>query len=321
MPPSEGARSAALHMLAAWMSERYYRTFRPDTEAPPDPFDAILKQRDRRVGVATAILWDDDQPAPGAAALSEWLTDDAALDPAVGDGGYVVWVPPRVTLPETEPHASALRIMLAHGLRSLEPGERREVRLPATVKLAKIQADGAYVSVAGGLASIWLELSEGVAGAFHLDSRPIHRIPEQRAELDIIVSRIRDRAAVLEAEEYADVPVHDYWVVSRLPEGAPNGVTVIAPPPDLDPLDGANVRRRFRAAVQRAVEQRQQGACDLAALAVVTAVGHAKDELVTAALRGMNPAAYGALDLIAVVADGTVRQVLQPRSLPWEQSR
>lgn len=32
----------------------------------------------------------------------------------------------------------------------------------------------------------------------------------------------------------------------------------------------------------------------------------------------MNPASYGAIDLIALVADGSVRQVLQPRSLPWE---
>lgn len=321
MPASDGVRSAALHMLAAWMGERYYRTFRLLPDDDPAPFDAVLRQRDRRIGVATGVLWDADPAPPGAETLQAWLTEDAAADPAVADGGYVVWVPPRVALPETEPHASALRIMLAHGLRGLEPGERREVRLPATVKLAKIQADGAYVSVAGGLASIWLELSEGVPGAFHLDARPIHRMPEQRAELDIIVSRIRDRAAVLEPEEYADVPVHDYWVVSRLPATAPQGVTVIAPPPDLDPLDGANVRRRFRAEVQRAADQKRAGDADLAVLVVVTAVAHAKDELVTAALRGMNPAVYGALDLIALVADGVVRQVLQPRSLPWEAAR
>ena len=50
-------------------------------------------------------------------------------------------------------------------------------------------------------------------------------------------------------------------------------------------------------------------------------LAHLKDELATAALRGMNPMAYSALDLIAIVADAGVRQVLQPRSLPWEASR
>ncbi len=314
-------REAAVQMLAAWMGERYFRTFRIASDEPAEPFDALFRQRDRRVGISADVLWDEAVPAPAADDLAAWLTEDVTLDPAVTAGGYVVWVPPRVTLPDTEPQASALRIMLAHALRGLGPGEGREVRLPATVKLAKIQADGAYVSVTGGLSSVWLELSEGIPGAFHLDSRAIHRLPDQRAELDIMLSRIRDRAAVLEPEEYADVPVHDYWVVTRLPDGAPEGVTVVAPPPDLDPLDGTTVRRRFRASVQRAVEQRGSGAAELTVLVVVTAVAHLKDELVTASLRGMNPAVYGALDLVVVVADGGVRQVLQPRSLPWEQGR
>ena len=43
------------------------------------------------------------------------------------------------------------------------------------------------------------------------------------------------------------------------------------------------------------------------------------DGSATAALRGMSPAAYGGVDLVVLVADGTVRQLLQPRSLPWEE--
>ena len=41
-------------------------------------------------------------------------------------------------------------------------------------------------------------------------------------------------------------------------------------------------------------------------LVVVAALAHMKDELVTPSLRGMNPATYGALDLIALVADGHI---------------
>ena len=33
----------------------------------------------------------------------------------------------------------------------------------------------------------------------------------------------------------------------------------------------------------------------------------------------MNPALYAGIDLVVLVADGQVRQVLQPRSLPWER--
>jgi hypothetical protein len=80
------------------------------------------------------------------------------------------------------------------------------------------------------------------------------------------------------------------------------------------------VRRRLRSNIKRAVEQGQAGECDLAVLVLVGSVAHMEDEMATAALKGMNPALYASLDLIALVADGRVRQVLQPRSLPWDAS-
>ena len=319
MPARSAAEAAAVHLLAGWMGERFFRTFRID-DGDPAPYDAVLQQRERRIGVTTGVLWPEG-PVAGAADLAELLTSDIAGDPSVASGGYVVWVPPHVALPEGEPHRSRLRVILANSLSGLAPGERREVRLPATVKLAKIAADGAYVSVTGGLASEWLALSEGVRGAFHLDSRAIHRTPSERPELDLILTRVRDRAAVLEPLEVTDVDIDDTWTVSRLPEGAPAGVTVIAAPESSDPIDGVAVRRGLRAHVARAVTQREAGEAGLSALVVVAALAHLSDELVTASLRGMNPMAYGVLDLIVLVADGQVRQVLQPRTLPWEPPR
>lgn len=305
---------AGLTMAAAWMGGRFYRTFRPVDE-PSEAFDAVLQQRERRIGVTIGMLWDDEAPSidPEFAELLSGDVDD--------DGGYAVWLPPGAELPREEPARSDLRVLLANGLTGLEPGARREVRIPVTLQLAKIQADGAYVSVTGGLSSSWTTISEGIDGAFHLDSRPLHRLPEEEAELDIIISRVRDRAALLNAEEVTDVRVHDYWLVSRLPAGAPSGAVVIGAPADLDPRDGVPIRRYFRRAVDRAIEQRRAGDADLSVLVLVGALAHMEDELVTAALKGMNPASYGALDLIVLVADGSVRQVLQPRSLPWEQER
>lgn len=314
--PAEGA---AVHLLSGWMGERFFRTFRVG-DGDPAPYDAVLHQRERRIGITTGVLWPEG-PVAGAAELAALLTSDIEGDPSVAPAGYVVWVPPRVALPEEEPHRSRLRVTLANSLSGLAPGERREVRLPATVKLAKIDVEGAYVSVAGGLAGEWLALSEGVRGAFHLDSRAVHRTPSERAELDLILTRVRDRAAVLEPLEVTDVEIDDTWTVSRLPEGAPAGVTVIAAPESFDPIDGVAVRRGLRAHVARAVAQREAGDTDLSALVVVAALAHLSDELVTASLRGMNPVAYGVLDLIVLVADGQMRQVLQPRTLPWEQAR
>lgn len=300
-------------MLASWMGERYYRTFRIASEAGGS-FDAVLTQRERRVGVTIGTLWDGEA-TPGAAALEGLVSDDLAS--AGDEGAYVLWVPPGGDVPAEEPGLSNLRVLITRGLNGLAPGERREVRLPVTLRLAKIEAGGAYMSVSGGLAPQWTQLSEGIAGAYHLDSRELHRLPEEQAEVEILLTRVRDRAALLETEEVTTVEVHDYWLVSRVHGPEPRGLTVVGAPPSFDSAEGANVRRLLRRHITR-TEQRASGNVDLGVLLLVAPLAHIEEERVIAALRGMNPATYGAIDLIALVADGAVRQVLQPRSLPWE---
>ena len=311
---------AALGMLAAWMGEHYYRTFRVlDDESAVDatPFDALLAQRDRRAGVTIGTLWPDGEAVsvPGFETL---VSGD--IEGEDESGGYVLWSPPGIAPPSEEPALSDFRLRIGGGLKGLAPNERREVRIPATLHLAKTETEGQYVSVTGGLSSHWTSISEGVSGAFHLDSRTLHRLPEEEAELEIVLSRVRDRAGLLNEGERTEIEVHDYWLVSRLPDDDPTGLTVSGARPDFDPLDGASVRRRLRSNIKRAVEQAEAGECDLAVLVLVGSVAHMEDEMATTALRGMNPALYAALDLIALVADGRVRQVLQPRSLPWEAS-
>ena len=309
-------RRAALDLAAAWMGERYFRTFRLADEDPA-PFDAILRQRDRRIGVTVATLWDEGAPPlEGARELEELVTED------VEEGrGYVLWVPPGATLPVDEPRRSDFRLLVAHGVSGLQPAERREIRLPATLRLAKIDAGGAYISVTGGLSSQWTVLSSAVQGAFHLDSREIHRLPTEPAELEIIMSRVKDRAGLLEPQEVTDIQVHDYWLVSRLPGDSPPGLTVVAAPPTHDPQDGTIVRRTLRAATRRATEQRAAAGEDVefTVLVVLASLGRIEGELATASLRGMAHTAYGNIDLITLVADGKGRQILQPRQLPWER--
>lgn len=317
-------RDAALALVAAWMGERFFRTFRVAEQPEPEAlegFDALITQRERRIGVSVGLLWDDAaQPLEGAEALAELMATEVMEDRAIADAGYVIWVPPGAELPRDEPASSQFRVLLAGGLAGLAPGDRREVRLPVILKLAKLQAEGQYVSVSGPLATQWTAISEGVNGAYHLDARALHRLSREQAEVDIVISRVRDRAALLNPEEVTDVAVHDYWTVSRLPERAPQGVAVVGAAPEFDPTDGIAVRRQFRREVQRAVEQRNAGSADLSVLVMVAPLAHLEEELLTASLRGMNPATYGALDLIVLVADGGVRQILQPRSLPWEAS-
>ena len=298
-------------MLAAWMGERFYRTFQPGEE-DPGSFDALLTQRGRRVGVSIGALWEGEG-APGAEAFEHLLTEE--ID---GGGGYALWVPPGGALPAEEPGRSELRLLIAGGLKALAPGHRREVRIPVRLQLAKVQADGHYVSVTGALSAHWTRISEGVEGSYHLDSRAMHRLPEEEAEVEVIISRVRDRAALLNPDEATELSVHDHWLVSRLPADEPPGLTVLGTPPPFDPSDGATTRRLLRRHVRRATEQREAGECELFVLLLLASLAHLDEEMATAALRGMTPAAYGTLDLIALVADGRVREVLQPRSLPWD---
>ncbi|MGE0134342.1 MAG: hypothetical protein AB7L91_03930 [Dehalococcoidia bacterium] len=303
----------ALAMLAHWMGERYFRTFRLSDERAT--FDAMLTQRERRVGVTVGTLWEGDSPS-GAAGLESLVSAD--LEAGGDANAYALWVPPGASVPQEEPGLSDLRVLVARGLNGLHSGERREVRRPVTLRLAKIDAAGAYMSVSGGLAPRWTHLSEGMSGSFHLDSRDLFRLPEEEAEAEILTARVRDRAALLEPEEITRVDVHDYWLVSRVPATEPAGLTAIGAPEQGDPADTGSMRRLLRRHIAKAIEQRAGHGNDLSVLLLVGALAHIEDERVTAALRGMNPASYGAIDLIALVADGSVRQVLQPRSLPWE---
>ena len=311
---------AALAMLAGWMSDRYYRTFRLADDADRGSFDAVLGQRDLRAGVTVGRLWEDDAADPGRAlvdAFEDAVSSDLAR--ARDDGAYALWLPPRTALPTEEPEASDFRLLVTRGLTGLAVGDRREVRIPALLRLAKVDAAGAYMSVVGGLSPDWTLLSENIGGSYHLDSRAIHRTPEETAERDILIAHVRDRAALLMPGEMTTVDSHDYWLVSRVPGNDPAGLTVVGAPAAFDSADAAAVRRLLRAHITRAEAQRTTGGADLSVLVLVGSYAHIADERVTAGLRGMNPALYAGIDLVVLVADGQVRQVLQPRSLPWER--
>tara|TARA_B110000438_G_scaffold99646_1_gene98602 strand:+ start:7002 stop:7949 length:948 start_codon:yes stop_codon:yes gene_type:complete len=309
-----------LHLLAAWMSEKFYRTFRPSDQLVKNEeeigFDALITQRNRTIGVFIAELWTAPEHAIVTDQLGGLLADDMVSDESIEEGAYAIWVPPKVQLPSTEPYISELRLQLLKGMRGISTDERREIRIPRVVTLAKLENTGAYMSVTGGFSTEWLALSEGVQGSFHLDSHKISRLPKERAEVESMMTQIRDRAMLLREGELTELDIFDHWTISHLPETLKSGVTVISPPPELDPHDGTPVRRDLRRLLKQ-VQQLDMSTVDMKVLVVTTAVTHIDQELVTTAIKGMSPSMYGMLDLIVVVADGELRQVLQPRSLPW----
>ena len=61
-PAASRQQHVALSMLAGWMSERFFRTFRPRLDEPT-AFDALIGRRDARIGVTFGLLWGDDPAA------------------------------------------------------------------------------------------------------------------------------------------------------------------------------------------------------------------------------------------------------------------
>ena len=59
---------------------------------------------------------------------------------------------------------------------------------------------------------------------------------------------------------------------------------------------------------------------DSKALVVLGTATYAEEEKLSWALRGMDPTLYSGYDIIAIVADGVVKTLLQPGrgSLPWD---
>ena len=88
--------------------------------------------------------------------------------------------------------------------------------------------------------------------------------------------------------------------------------------PDNDEQSAA-LRRNLRALLREAAPAVHQPA-DAHALVVLGAATYADDEKLTWALRGMDPTLYSGSDLMAVIADGVVKPLLQPgrSTLPWD---
>ena len=203
-----------LHLLAAWMSEKFYRTFRPSDRPAKNAeeigFDALITQRNRTIGVFIAELWTAPEHTTITDQLGGLLTDDIVSDESIEEGAYAVWVPPKVQLPSTEPYISELRLQLLKGMRGISTDERREIRIPRVVTLAKLENTGAYMSVTGGFSTEWLALSDGVQGSFHLDSHKISRLPKEQAELESMMTQIRDRAMLLREGELTELDIFNH---------------------------------------------------------------------------------------------------------------
>jgi hypothetical protein len=242
---------------------------------------------------------------------STWFRAKSALEQRIAarvSGGYLVWVPQGVDLPEREPHTSQVVLRAEETLSRFVPGGHGEIRLPVSVYLRKSDAEGSYVTARGALASHWAQFTNRVNGHFQLDSTELHRLPAGDANLSGLIDRLVEAANGLELGRSMEVATEDAWVAQRLSGGS--GVALIGEPPGSELSSGAGLRRSLRRTMQALRAPLLDSGAAARLIFLVGPYTSIESQPVATALLGFDPALYQGIDLICLAAEGTVKPIL-----------
>ena len=318
MPPQIGADDVSLELFLGWLAETHGRRFQVDSSShlQPGSLSALCSDGSYRLAVEVRPLLE-------AGESEAWQAQRRQIEAEIADdlqGSCALWLPPGADLPV----ASDQRLDLVKRVRevalSLEPGQRSQLLLPATIYLHKSRDDGAVMSVVGPLDIYWARMSERVHGAYELDSRALHRLPESEEHRNELRDRICGQAnEISEVGELREIETVDAWTIQRLGDG--RGVVIIGLPPDALGDTGITVRRNLRRLLIEAGQKLSTQECDLRALVVLGIYPYINQEGATTALRGYDPTLYSTLDFICLVADGQAKSQMESPVLPWAGRR
>ena len=254
-----------------------------------------------------SVHGDADLPFEAARAAIEQRLDLEGLP-------YALWLPRGAELPVGEPGLSQLALA-ANEARPVD-GDRLELRRGVNLYLRRTSLDGSVVTVLGGLAPLWAQFTNRVAGSFQLNAGELHRLPESEEERTELIERVVLAAGQPDVDDSCVIPADDVWTANRL--SGDRAYVVGSPVAEGDEASAA-LRRSLRKLLREAQGISNESA-DARALVILAAATELAGEKVSLTLRGMDPTLYSGYDLIAVVADGQVRIVLDSRAgaLPWD---
>jgi hypothetical protein len=264
------------------------------------------------VAIAVAPLWE---PEADPTAEETRARMEARLDAGNVHGPFLLWVPPRASVPAEEPAASdfVMRVQLAAA--PVPPGGRNEVDLPVQLQMAKTRAEGGYASVVGGLGRFWTQITERVDGTFHVNSGQLRRASASAESRAALFDRIGELSRGLGVGDAIEFDTVESWTVQRLaaePLGE-TGFAIVQAPPGVDPSDGTLMRRMVRKRLQSArdalasVDAREKG------LALAGIYEYAEHENIGSFVKSVDPGLFAGLAFIVGVVDGEVRPVFAPR--------
>lgn len=310
---SERLARYAARLLLDWLNERFGAAF-DALEPQGDAF--VASDGAHRAGLYIAPLWAED---------TAWEERVRAFEERLGglkerlraDGAYLLWVPPMASVPTEEPETSDFVARIEAAAAGLEPLARTEITFPATIRLAKTRDEGGYASVVGGLSRWWTRITENVSGTFYVDSSAVHRITRDGAAREQLWQTIGDVARGVQAGQSAEFEIEEAWTLQRLGDDTTPGIALAGAPPGADPTEGIAVRRLVRKRLAAANEALAPLDVALRAVGLIGAYEYAEVETAGATVKALDPSLYAALEVVCVLADGEVRPVFLPRTLPW----
>ena len=227
----------------------------------------------------------------------------------------MLWAPPGAAIPAGEPGLSELVLSL-DAANTLEDG-RLEVRRPVSLYLRRTSTTGSVITVLGGLSGHWARFTNQVPGSFQMNALELFRLPASEQERDELAERVVLAAGQPDVDETQVIRTEDVWTANDLGDGA---ACVMGSAALENDEHSAALRRNLRQLLRQAAPALREGKPAARALVVVGAATYAQEEKLSWALRGMDPGLYAGYDIIAVLADGLVKPLLEParQTLPWD---
>jgi len=302
----------AASLLIDWFAGRTGNEYRLASviDGPTPVF--IAEAPEERVAVAIAVMWEpetDPKAEEARQMMEERLTGGLVRGP------FLLWAPPRASVPADEPDASDFAQRVQQAAAPLNDGARGEVELPVTLQLAKVRDEGGYASVIGGLSRWWTLITERVDGTFHVNSARMRRAPQSAALRERVFDTIGQLSKGMSTGDAIAFDTVEAWTVQRLKEEplGERGFAIAQAPPGVDPSEGTLMRRLIRKRLKDAGAALEGVDAEVKGVGLIAIYEYAEHENVGSFVKSLDPSLYARFSLVAAIVDGEVRPIFQPR--------